>query len=110
MGNSVIFPSRKDKIAKYMESRLYYYKEEPHEVGDMMIDSGPGPYTSCMGDRKPITKRIPYLLFKEETEPSKSQYLMIYFHGNSAVLSKAYKTLERYHSIFKVHLLSLEIL
>lgn len=100
MGNSVIFPAPKDKtIPIWMENRMHFYTK-PRKNGEHSPRGNNVPFFCC-GDRK-ITRKIPYLLFKEETEPRKSQYLIIYFHGNSELVSHIYKTLERYHAIFKV--------
>ena len=98
MGNSVIFPAPKDKTLPFwMEARLKYFTKPRREAE--------GGYTLmpffCCGERK-ISRKIPYLHFKEDTDIKRSQYLLIYFHGNSELLSHSYRTLEKYHGIFQV--------
>ena len=105
MGNSMVFPAPKqDRTPIWMEKRLYFCNkprkdEEEVESGG---GGGRGSFLFFCCDNKKIAKKIPYLYFKEDTDPKKSQYLLLYFHGNSENLTHVYKTLERYHQTLKV--------
>lgn len=100
MGNSVIFPAPADKeLPSWIEPRLKYFTK-PKVAADERRSIIP---FFCCGERK-IAQKIPYLHFKEERDPEKTQYLLIYFHGNSEVLSQSYKTMEKYHEIFQVNI------
>ena len=99
MGNSVVFPAPKAKTRPYwMETRLKFFSKPKidEERGFSLVK------IFCFDERKATTK-IPYLHFVETTEITRPRYLLIYFHGNSELLSHSYRTLEKYHSIFQVN-------
>mgnify|MGYP000978241051 CR=1 FL=1 len=106
MGNSIIFPAPKEKkVPLWMESHLYFCPK-PLRNEDSEPELNKSFLGFCCGDKKP-NKKIPFLYFREDTEVKKKQYLIIYFHGNSELLSHSYKALERYHAILRVTFLSL---
>lgn len=98
MGSTLVFPAPKDKnIPRSMESRLKYFTK-PRDFDDAPTVAMP---FICYGERK-RNRKIPYLHFSDSSAPNNSKYLIIYFHGNSELLSQAYRTLEKYHSVLEV--------
>ena len=104
MGNSLIFPApTESRVPVWMEKQLYFCNKLRKD--DDAPDSSSGFLFFCCSDRR-LTKKIPYLYFKEDTNPKKGQYLMIFFHTNSENLTHTYKTLERFHTTLEVTLLN----
>lgn len=105
MGNSIVFPAPQERsIPLWMESRMYFYPKPKRSDEFENVPTTSFSFSFCCDNRK-IEHKIPYLYFKEATEPSKKQYLMIYFHGNSENLTHTFKVLENYHKTLKVKII-----
>mgnify|MGYP000920340535 FL=1 len=100
MGTSLVFPAPKDTYTpEWMEGKLKYYTK-PKQRSQEQESTSPFPFL-CYGSRKSSGK-IPYLYLKHDFGYNKRRHLIIYFHGNSELLSEAYATLEKYHNILDV--------
>lgn len=104
MGNSAVFPAPEEhRIPSKMKEVLYFHTKIRDDDVSSNRSRVPG---FCCGDRK-TPRKIPFLYFKEQTDPKRNKYLIIYFHGNSEVLSTTFKTLQKLHQALKVSMLSL---
>ena len=102
MGNALIFSAPDDTKALALgKNHLFFYNKS--RKGGTDGNSLATTPVSVYDDKK-MGVGIPYLYFKEETELTRSKYLIIYYHGNAELLNHTHAKLEEYHKTFRVHI------